>query len=97
MDGKIGDRRAEIYTYESDNIVYGLSWSVSHFFQQPESSSLAAPAAQAVLLLCLVVCQRFPAWWQGLCITAASSLPTVCSIRVLQRTIRTAYPYLSSH
>ena len=30
MDGKIGDRRAEIYTYESENIVYGLSWSVSH-------------------------------------------------------------------
>ena len=30
MDGKIGDRKAEIYTYESDNVVYGLSWSVSH-------------------------------------------------------------------
>ncbi|CAL5224078.1 g6704 [Coccomyxa viridis] len=27
MDGKIGDRKAEIYTYESDNVVYGLSWS----------------------------------------------------------------------
>jgi len=32
MDHKIGDRRAEIYTYESENIVYGLSWSVSHLF-----------------------------------------------------------------
>ena len=31
MDGKIGDRKAEIYTYESDNVVYGLSWSVSHY------------------------------------------------------------------
>lgn len=29
MDVKIGDRKAEIYTYESDNVVYGLSWSVS--------------------------------------------------------------------
>ena len=30
MEGKIGDRKAEIYTYESDNVVYGLSWSVCH-------------------------------------------------------------------
>ena len=30
MDVKIGDRKAEIYTYESENVVYGLSWSVSH-------------------------------------------------------------------
>ena len=29
MDVKVNDRRAEIYTYESENIVYGLSWSVS--------------------------------------------------------------------
>lgn len=29
MDGRLNDRRAEIYTYESENIVYGLSWSVS--------------------------------------------------------------------
>ena len=35
MDGKIGDRRAEIYTYESENIVYGLSWSVSHYSLHP--------------------------------------------------------------
>ena len=29
MDVRFGDRRAEIYTYDSENIVYGLSWSVS--------------------------------------------------------------------
>ncbi|EIE18030.1 WD40 repeat-like protein [Coccomyxa subellipsoidea C-169] len=27
MDGRLNDRRAEIYTYDSENIVYGLSWS----------------------------------------------------------------------
>lgn len=33
MDGRLNDRRAEIYTYESENIVYGLSWSVSTHFK----------------------------------------------------------------
>ena len=28
MDVRFCDRRAEIYTYDSENIVYGLSWSV---------------------------------------------------------------------
>lgn len=27
--GRIGERRAEIYTYESQNPVYALNWSVS--------------------------------------------------------------------
>jgi len=54
MDHKIGDRRAEIYTYESENIVYGLSWSVSHPFtsvaseDQPRSCNESRPLLRNV-------------------------------------------------
>ena len=45
MEGKIGDRKAEIYTYESDNVVYGLSWSVCH---PPLGGLSCVPEAHAV-------------------------------------------------
>ena len=55
MDGKIGDRRAEIYTYESDNIVYGLSWSVSHFSSSMRAQAwLPRSASSARLVLSIV-------------------------------------------
>ena len=52
MDGKIGERRAEIYTYESENIVYGLSWSVSH-------SSLHTPKRRLRGFMCSSLYSKF--------------------------------------